>query len=363
MTWERPTLTELHEQAEATANAVLPELDTSLRRSNIKVLTSLRAGSDHLQYGYLTRMAKQIHVHSAEASYLEDLSAVWGIARKLATKASGSITLTGTVGTVVPEGTELRRADDVRYVTTAEVTLSGASTAAAVAASEAGDAGNAVAETPLAFTGYVNGLNSTAVADAEGFTGGAEEEEDDSLRARTLYRIQNPPMGGAESDYVSWCLECAGVTRAYCYPNRMGAGTVGVTFLMDNASYGPIPSAADLQRVEDYIEETDETGYPFRRPVTANVWVYALTAQPLDFEISLTIESGAVLADVQAAIQAELADLILREAEPEGGLLISHIREAVSIAAGEYDHELTAPAANVSAGAGEIITMGEITWS
>ena len=208
MTWERPTLTELHEQAEATAKAVLPELDTSLRRSNIKVLTAVRAGADYLQFAYLARMAKQIHVHSAETAYLEDLSAVWGIQRKLATKAAGNITLTGTTGTVVPAGTELRRADDARYVTTGEVALSGAGTAAEVEASEAGDAGNAVAETPLALTGYVNGLNSTAVVDAAALTGGSDDEEDDSLRARTLYRIQNPPRAGRSR------ITCAGVWSA-----------------------------------------------------------------------------------------------------------------------------------------------------
>ncbi len=363
MSWERPTLKELQQQAEASVKAVLPEADLSLRRSNLKVLTIVRAAADHLQYGYLARMAQQIFVHSAESAYLEDLAATWGVRRKLAAKASGSITFTGTPGTVVPAGTQLRRADDVRYVTTAEVTLSGAETAAAVEAVEAGNAGNAVAGTPLALTGYVHGLNSTAVVATDGLTGGADQEEDDSLRARTLFRIQNPPRGGAESDYVRWALECEGVTRAYCYPNRMGPGTVGLTFLVDDAEYGPIPSEADVQRVRDYLEEVDETGSPHRRPVTADLHVFALAQAPLDFEISLTAAAGSDLATVKAAVQAELEDLIRREAEPEGKLLISHVREAISVAAGEYDHVLIAPTANIQAGAGEIITMGTITWS
>ena len=58
-----------------------------------------------------------------------------------------------------------------------------------------------------------------------------------------------------------------------------------------------------------------------------------------------------------------MRDLIRREAEPGGVLLITHIQEAISIAAGEYDHELVAPAANVVSDIGEISTFGSMTWS
>jgi uncharacterized phage protein gp47/JayE len=46
----------------------------------------------------------------------------------------------------------------------------------------------------------------------------------------------------------------------------------------------------------------------------------------------------------------------------EGTLLISRMREAISIAAGEFDHVLISPTANVSVTAGNIITMGTVTW-
>jgi len=66
---------------------------------------------------------------------------------------------------------------------------------------------------------------------------------------------------------------------------------------------------------------------------------------------------------VQAAVEASLRDLIAREAEPGGTLLISRIREAISIAAGESDHVLTSPTTNQTAAAGEIFTMGAIAWA
>ena len=63
-------------------------------------------------------------------------------------------------------------------------------------------------------------------------TGGVEAENDDDLRARILQRIQNPPMGGAQADYVTWALAVPGVTRAWAAPEQ-GIGTITVRFLMD----------------------------------------------------------------------------------------------------------------------------------
>ena len=62
------------------------------------------------------------------------------------------------------------------------------------------------------------------------------------------------------------------------------------------------------------------------------------------------------------AIEAELEALIRREAVPGGTILISRIREAISIAAGEVDHRLDAPAADVTHTSGEIVTFGVLTW-
>ena len=44
-------------------------------------------------------------------------------------------------------------------------------------------------------------------------------------------------------------------------------------------------------------------------------------------------------------------------------ILISKIREAVSVAAGETDNTVTVPAADVTHTAGQIATFGTITWT
>lgn len=115
----------------------------------------------------------------------------------------------------------------------------------------------------------------------------------------------------------------------------------------------PIPEAGDLTGVEALLVD------PEFKVVTAEIDVYALEAVPVDFTIVTTDDEAA-----QEAIEAELNDLFRREATPGGTILISRIREAISTAAGETDHSLTTPSANISLGGDvrKISTVGSITW-
>ena len=148
---------------------------------------------------------------------------------------------------------------------------------------------------------------------------------------------------------MQWALEVPGVTRAWVYPLEQGSGTVVVRFVRDGDA-SIIPDAAAVALVQAHIDAV--------RPVTAAATVLAPVASPVNYQIQLTPNTAAV----RAAVEAELRDLHLREAIPSGTLLLSHINEAISIAAGETDHVLVAPVANVSPGVGYIATFGSITW-
>lgn len=157
-------------------------------------------------------------------------------------------------------------------------------------------------------------------------TGGADIEDDDSLRTRLLERIQQPPQGGSASDYIAWAKEVPGVTRAWCYPGEMGDGTVSVRFVRDDDA-NLIPDVNEVASVQAYIEEV--------RPTTAHLFVVAPIALPVAFQIQLVPAS----VSAKAAVEAGLRDLLLREAVPEGGsgegkILRTHLSEAISLAAG-----------------------------
>jgi len=350
MAFNRPTLLQLIERIQADIESRLPGSDPRLRRSVLGVLARALAGATHGLHGHLDWVSRQVVPDTAEAEILDRWADWWGLARKPAVGATGNVALSGATGSVVPAGTLLQRADGVEYATDAEVTLVAGAATAAVTATTAGQDTSAVEGVSLSLVSPVAGVQSGATVAAGGLTGGADEEADEALRERLRLRVQAAPHGGAAHDYVAWALEVSGVTRAWVYPAELGLGTVSVRFVRDDDD-DLIPDAAEVQAVQDYIDAL--------RPVTADVTVVAPTPAPLDMTIQLTPNT----ATVREAVTANIEDLLRREAEPGGTILISHVREAISLAAGETDHVLVAPAADVAAATGEIHVLGTLTWA
>jgi uncharacterized phage protein gp47/JayE len=231
----------------------------------------------------------------------------------------------------------------------ADGTFTGTTLQPTVVAVEAGAAGDASAGTPLFLLSPVAGVQSTGSA-ATAIDGGIDVETDPQLLSRLLKRIRQPPHGGAESDYELWALEVPGVTRVWVYPLQMGAGTVTVLFVCDGET-NIIPNPTKVAEVQAYINA--------RCPVTAEVFVAAPIADPLNMTVKLSPNTAAE----QAAVRAEVADLIVRDSKPGGPILISRLREAVSTAAGESDNAITSPTADVAHSIGHMAVPGTITFS
>lgn len=349
MPFSRPSLQELVNRTSADAQARLG-LEELLRRDDIQQLARVLAGASHGLHGHIDWLSLQVIFDTAELEYLERWAGVWGITRKAAAAASGDVTFAGTNGITIPAGTTLIRSDGEEYTTDADATIASGSATAAVTAVLAGAAGNALAGVTLNLISPIAGVTSAAIVAAGDLTQGADSETDAALRARFIARIQQPPHGGADFDYVTWALECPGVTRAWVYAQELGLGTVTVRFVRDDDA-SMIPDGAEVATVQAYIDE--------RRPVTADVTVVAPVAVPLNFTIAVTPNTAAV----KAAVEAELIDLIRRESVPGGTIFLSHIREAISIAAGESNYVMTAPNADITNTTGNMTTMGVITWA
>lgn len=352
MPFTTPTLPELIDRAANEIETRLPGVDARLRRSNLAVFSRIHSGAVHGLYGLLRWLSKQILPDTADNDILNRHSNIWNITRKAAAQATGTVQFTGSNGLFIPAGTTLQRADFAEFKTVSDQTFSGATMDVIIQAVEGGVDGNTAASSKLTLISPIAGVNSTAIVDGAGIAGGSDTEGDDALRARLLARIQQPPHGGASFDYVQWALEIAGVTRAWVYPLESGAGTVTVRFVTDDDPGGLIPNGAKVAEVDAHID--------YLRPVTANVTVLAPVAAPVDIEIS---NLNPNTAEVKAAVEAELAGMFRREAEPGGTILISHIREAVSIASGEDDHAIVVPAGNVTHTANQMPTLGVVTYS
>jgi uncharacterized phage protein gp47/JayE len=351
----RPSLTTLITRIQADINTRIAGADALLRRSVLNVLGRILAGISHGMYGYLDWTAKQVFPDTAEAENMERWAAIWGLSRTAAEKATGTVTLTGVNGSIGNINTRLLAGNGVEYVTTAAFTISGGTAVVPIEAVNAGDSGNADSGTVLTFISPIAGVTATGTTST--LTGGVDSESDGSLLVRLLDRLRQPPHGGADFDYKAWARLYAGVTDVWVYPLELGAGTVTVRFMMYDTYANGIPLTADVNEVQSLIDD--------ERPVTANVTVVAPVAVPLNFTIDLkkadnTDENSVT---VRNAVEAEIKDLLRRDAAPGGTIYLSRIREAISIAAGEHHHILSSPSADVTHTTGQIATMGTITWT
>lgn len=348
MSFNRPTLSDLIARARGDIETRLPGADSALRHSVLDVLARMHAGAMSGAYGYLDFLARQILPDTAESEFLARHASIWGIRRKAAIAATATAAATGVNGTIIPEGTQALRADGQAFRVTGQAAIEAGTASLALEAVDAGPLGDLEVGGTLTLSSAIPGVNAAITISAVG-TRGALEEDDGSLLARLLDRIRTPPQGGSRNDYRAWALAQPGVTRAWVYPGWMGAGTVGLAFVMDQRD-DIIPEPADIAAVQTAID--------MLRPVTAQLVVFAPTPAPLD--IVLRVAPGTIA--VEDAIRAELADFFARDAEPGGTIYRSRLSETISLAAGEFSHSLDLPDRDFTPPPGFIPALGTVTF-
>lgn len=352
MATQRPALKEIIERVEQDLTSRLGS-SVPARVALTRVLARAIGGVAHALYGYIETKEKNFLPDTGDEASVLRWANLKGITRLAPIAATGPAQATGTNGSVIPAGRQLRSASGVLYSVDADATVTAGVATIKVTAVDRGVAGNLDTGATLTFTQPVAGVLSTVTVLAPGIAGGSDVETIDALRVRVLDELKSPSKGGHESDYVKWAKDAhPAVTRVWVSGQEMSANSVTVRIVTDDAPGGLIPGSQVLEAVEDYILSQ-------HRPVTAEVYVVAPTAVPLNLSIAIEPSTQAV----KDAVTAELADLIKREAEPGGTILLTRINEAISNAAGENDHNLISPTANVTHTTGQIAVLGDITWS
>ena len=219
----------------------------------------------------------------------------------------------------------------------------------AIVATVAGVAGNLAAGTVLALDSPIAGLAAQQLTvDADGLTGGSEQETLEQLRSRTVATIRRRSKGGGPGDYITWVqnLYPAAIVREL--PLWTGLGTCGVAV----AFPGRTASSTEVARIRAALLVA--------APVTVTaIAVVAATITAVPLGLSLSPDNTSTRAAISSAFAAFMA------AEPgiAGLLEMSRLDAALSSAAGEYAHRRTAPAANIQAGATELLVPGAITYA
>ena len=305
MAFSTPSLTETRQESRDFLAAYLNGGAALPPNSRARVLSDDNAALAFGAYQFIQNLASQFLPDTADDVFLERWADIFLHGRQAATFANGTISLTGIAGTVVPLSFDFTAAGQT-FETTAAVTLGVTPVSVAVRALAAGQAGNLPAGTTMAPVSALSGLDGSATV--IGLANGLDIESIESLRDRVLMRIRQPPMGGDADDYVAWAREVPGVTRAWCSPNDMGPGTVGVRFMMDalRATTGGFPTSQDIAAVQANID--------LKRPVSVQDFrAGAPVAESISFTVSnLSPNTGAI----QAAIAVSVANMLRAKAAP-----------------------------------------------
>ena len=333
MPWITPTLREVRQNVRGEITAALGRA-SFVGNSVLRVMADAMAALAHLTLRYLDWLALQLLPDTAEHEWLDRHGDIWltnadgSIGRKSATSASGTVTLTGTPGVVVPIGTQLSDGTTT-YEMLGDVTLGSSPVVADVRAINPGSVGNLDAGTTLNFVVLIPGADDQAtVID---LTGGTDTETDNELRQRILQRIRNPPMGGAEADYVAWALAVPGVTRAWAAPEQ-GTGTITVRFLMDDlrASDDGWPTPDDVIAVKNYID--------LKRPVTVkDSYVLAPIKEFIDITIANLVPDND---NARAEIEQSIKQMLYEQAAPGQTIFAAWISYAILNAPSVQSFEL-----------------------
>ena len=367
MAFAIPSLGDLTRRARMAFRSYLPGTDAQIAQNNAYVIAKVLAGVNFELFNFIAYVSRQIFAATADSEHLDRHGAEIGLARRPAAPAAGYVDLTVTAAASVEAGAVFSRIDGVEYraIEDGSIAGSGQLSVRVIAAAD-GAASNSETGTALSVVSGVTGDVTAAIVGASGIVAGADVENDDSFRARILFRKRNPPHGGSAADYVMWATSVAGVTRAYVERLHAGAGTVRVFVLMDDLYPNGIAPVAEVARVADYIE--------VMRPAGAIVAVEAPRPRVIDVQIaSMTPDSVATREAAVAALRASFARLSRVAGQDINTASMPYLArpavfsrswlwQTIANAAGEESHRLNLPVVDVQLLPGEIAVLGTVTF-
>lgn len=213
--------------------------------------------------------------------------------------------------------------------------------------------------TELSFSQAIIGVNNAAFVNADGLTGGADQESSEDQRVRFLFRVHNPVANFNVSAITLKALEIEGNTRVWVTGIYPAIGQVTIRFTRDND--GIIPTGGDVTRTKDKILEikpanTDDN----------DVIVETLTEKEIDFDFSALDPNTS---SMQTAINNSLDAFFQERAAPGTDIskneYISVIQNTIDTETGDFINSftLTTPTADpISVAFKEMPTKGTVSF-
>ena len=295
---------------------------------------------------------KQCFPQTATGEELDKHAFLRGLSRKEAARAEGtlrfSVNTAASVDLPIPAGTVCLTAGLTAFETTEAGVLPAGSLSVEVPARavEPGAGGNAAAYTIRTMTVAPAGI--AAVINPGAFSGGGEEEDDETLRARVLATFQAMPNGANAAWYAQKAMEVSGVAAVKVLPRNRGLGTVDVVV----ASPAGIPTQSLLNAVRAALSA--------QREIAVDVRAAAPTAKEITVLVQVKAKTGydgaGVRQAVREAIQSWFDGKLLGQ-----DILLARLGEGIYHVDGVENYAIVSPGADVAVANGELPVVGTLS--
>ncbi len=302
-------------------------------------------------YAQAQWVVRQAFPQSAQGEYLDRHAQLRGLERKAASPARGVVRFTAGEETAapreIPKGTVCMTTGQVRFETTApgEIAAGQLTADVPVQAVEPGQAGNVAAGTIVCMA--VAPLGVASCTNPEACAGGADAEEDESLRGRVMDTFRRLPNGANAAFYEQGALSFDQVAAAAVIPRPRGVGSVDVV----PATLTGVPGQQLLEQLEDYFQQ--------RREIAVDVQVRAPETVPVDVRVQVAPQGGweakQVLDGVERALREWFTGKLLGQ-----NVLLAQLGNIVFGCQGVANYAIAAPTADVPVEAGELPVLGEL---
>lgn len=297
--------------------------------------------SELIQF-HLVRTLMLMFPQYAWGNWLDLHAAAAGIERRPAGYASGSVTVTGDPGTVIPDGaifcteaTDSTPTLEYAADSMAIIPESGSVTVE-VTAVEAGRESNTKKNTVVFALTSIKGLST--VNNPDDITGGTDVESDEDL----LERIEEENFRdgatfiGNDSDYIRWAKEVVGVGDCIVVPTWNGPGTVKLIIVDSN---GEPANARLIEAVYDHIVSPHDRSLRLLPTACAELTVEAATTKKISYTCT-----GLVYDDTTdiPTIVSQFKELVMKEyseAKVEGILVYNQVRPLITDIPGVSDFD------------------------
>ncbi|MBA6088604.1 baseplate J/gp47 family protein [Pseudomonas monteilii] len=332
MPYEAPPFDAIRSRALRDIRSQLPEADITSDSDNHVRASAVSAVAEgiHQQASWT---ARQIFPDSADEEELKRHAATRNVYPKSATPAGNSLEITGGVNAPVAAGLRVRHlASGQIFLTVASLVIPASGVASVLVTSEETGAALNGLEGPCVFISTPLNVDSACTLTAT--VGGTDDESPESLLARYLDVLRNPPSGGSVADYRRWALSVNGVSTVLILPKRRAPNAIDVVI----TSAGGASSDAVIQACQAFIESV--------APAGADIWVF--TPQIVEVHIKAKVKR-AVGYTLESLLEptATACMKVIEPIAPLETLYLIRVSSAISALGGIVDLVIEEPAGNV----------------